>query len=135
MLERPLYNREHADGLFTPLTYLVFKSACGQRLRNEFARCADDIAHRPVFEEVLLATAVSVGASAAVFYAVGFQGSFGACPPRARQVFFCFFFKGITHPIKTKSLVHLRRRLLGGVPLHSVVQQCATFLPVTALKF
>lgn len=54
VLERPLYNRERSDGLYAPLTYLAFK----------------------LTGEVVVAAAVAPLLAAAVWFAVGFQGSF-----------------------------------------------------------
>jgi ABC-type multidrug transport system permease subunit len=55
VLERTLYTRERADGLYLPITYLLAK----------------------MIEELLLATSVSVINAAAGFHAIGFAGSFG----------------------------------------------------------
>jgi len=52
--ERSLFVRERADGLYRVVTYLAAK----------------------MFDELTLMAFVSVAVSAAVFYAVGFQGSF-----------------------------------------------------------
>ena len=55
VLERTLYTRERADGLYYPLTYLLAK----------------------MIEELLLASCLSLVNAAAAFHAVGFAGSFG----------------------------------------------------------
>jgi len=54
VMERTLYVRERADGLYLPVTYLVAKMA----------------------DELILATFCSIIFAAATFYAIGFQGSF-----------------------------------------------------------
>eukprot|EP00775_Hariotina_reticulata_P008880 gene8880-9058_t len=54
MLERALFIRERNDGLYRPVTYLVFK----------------------LLDELLLMAPVTAGTTAAVFYACSLQGSF-----------------------------------------------------------
>ena len=54
IMERELYLREVADGLYGPATYLVFK----------------------LFSALALATLLTLPVSAAVFFATGLQGSF-----------------------------------------------------------
>ena len=55
VLERQLYVRERADGLYLPITYLLAK----------------------MLDELMLAGVVSVGIAAAAFWAIGLKGSFG----------------------------------------------------------
>lgn len=54
MLERPVFIREQSDGLYRPMTYLIFKT----------------------LEEVILTAVTSLAFSLLVFYTVRLQGSF-----------------------------------------------------------
>lgn len=55
VLERQLYVRERADGLYLPITYLLAK----------------------MLDELMIAGVMSVGVAAAAFFAIDFQGSYG----------------------------------------------------------
>lgn len=82
IMERGLYLRELADGLFSPTTYLTFKVRAAREVLEFFSRDMADAppssppVHFQLIDELTLATLTSLPIAAAVFFAISLEGSF-----------------------------------------------------------